>query len=64
MVLKIKSLPSIERGDQVESKYIIWTDFYFLKIPKKGPKPTNLAEMTLNDLYMTSKVKVDIWSLN
>ena len=39
MVLKIKSIPSFERGDHVESKYIIKMSFDFFKIPKKGAKP-------------------------
>ena len=34
MVLKIKSIPSFEREDHVESKYIIKNDFDFFKKSK------------------------------
>ena len=34
--------------------------FDFLKIPKKGAKPKIQLKMTLNDLYMTFEVKVDL----
>ena len=34
--------------------------FDFSEMPKKGAKPKIQPEMTLNDLYMTSEVKVDL----
>ena len=36
MVLKIKTIPSLEREEHVESKYIIRNEFWLLKIIKKG----------------------------
>ena len=60
MVLKIKSLPSFEKGDHVDFKYIIKMSFEFFKIPNKGAKPKIQLKMTLNDLYMTFEVKVDL----
>ena len=33
---KIKTIPSNERGDHVESKYTIKNEFYVFKILKKG----------------------------
>ena len=50
MVLKIKSLPSFEREDHVESKYIIRTELWLFEIPKKGAKLKMYPEMTLDDL--------------
>ena len=60
MVLKIKSLPSFERRDHVDFKYIINMSFDFFKIPKKGAKPKIWLKITLNDLNMTSELKVDL----
>ena len=34
--------------------------FHFVKIPKKGAKRKIDPKMTLDDLYMTSEVKVDL----
>ena len=47
MVLKIKSLPSFERRDHVEFKYILENEFWLSESAKKGAKPKNVAE---NDL--------------
>ena len=47
--LKTKTMPSFERGEHVEYKYILKMIFDFSEMPKKGAKP-------LNDLYMTSEV--------
>ena len=60
MVLKIKSIPSFKRRDNLESKYIIKNKFLPFQNTKKGRFIENLAKMTLNDLYMTSEVKVDL----
>ena len=51
MALKIKTIPSVERGDHVEFKYIIRNSFLLLKIPKKGSLNENLEGMTLNNLF-------------
>ena len=42
MVLKIKTIPLVERGDHVEFKYIIRNSFLLLKIPKEGSLNENL----------------------
>ena len=34
--------------------------FDLSKIPKMGAKPKNWPKITLNDLYMTFEVKVDL----
>ena len=60
MVLSIKSIPSFKRGDHVDFKYILTMSFDFFKIPKQGAKPKIKLKMTLNDLYMTFEVKVDL----
>ena len=39
MVLKVKSIPSFERRDHVESNYIIKMSFDCFKLPKEGAKP-------------------------
>ena len=39
MVLKIKTLPSFERGEHLKYKYILKNDFDFSEMPKKGAKP-------------------------
>ena len=44
MVLKIKSIPSFERRDHIESKYIVINGFWFFQNIKKGRKTENLAE--------------------
>ena len=49
MVLKIKSIPSFERRDHADFKYIIKMSFDFFKIPKLGAKPKIDPKMTLND---------------
>ena len=38
MVLKIKTIPSLEIGDQAESKYIIRKEFWPFQNTKKGAK--------------------------
>ena len=42
MVIKNKTIPSVERGDHVEFKYIIRNSFLLLKIPKEGSLNENL----------------------
>ena len=47
---KIKPITSFERGEHIEYKYIL----------KKGIELKNQPKTTLNDLYTTSEVKVDL----
>ena len=36
---KNKTIPSFDRENHVESKYVIRNEFDFVNIPKKGVKP-------------------------
>ena len=44
MVLKIKTIPSVERGDHVEFKYIIKNSFLLFENIKEGSLNENLGE--------------------
>ena len=50
MVLKIETIPAYERGEHIEYKYIL----------KKGTELKKQPKTTLNDLYTTSEVNVDL----
>ena len=59
---KNKKVPLFKRGEHVKYKYIIRNEFWLFQNAEKGAKPKVKLKATLNDIYMTSEVNVDLWS--
>ena len=73
MVLKIKSIPSFERGDQLEFKTMVKNEFWLNESAKKGTKPKYIAEndlkWPLGDLWgkswpLITKISIPLHSLS